>query len=208
VDVLAKYGADILAGGLDVVFCGLNPAASAAGSGHNFSHRNNRFWTVLQPAGFTDVRLRPQDERRLLEYGCGITSPVERPTRRADEISAEEFRTACLALEAKIRCYAPRSVAFLGKRAFSIMMSEPDLDWGRQPTKFAETIAWLLPNPSGLNRAFPLDELVGAYSGLRVALGLRDLSRSSADSGTRLTGGAEEVRERPSKAQAVRRSDA
>jgi double-stranded uracil-DNA glycosylase len=208
VDVLAKYGADILAGGLDVVFCGLNPAASAVRAGYNFASPSNRFWTVLHRAGFTDVRLQPREERRLLKYGCGITSAVERPTRRADEISAEELRTACLALEAKIRCYAPRSVAFLGKRAFSIMMSEPDLDWGRQPTKFAETIAWLLPNPSGLNRAFPLDELVGAYSGLRVALGLRDLSRSSADSGTRLTGGAEEVRERPSKAQAVRRSDA
>ena len=129
-DVLAKYGADILAGGLDVVFCGLNPAASAVRAGYNFASPSNRFWTVLHRAGFTDVRLQPREERRLLKYGCGITSAVERPTRRADEISAEEFRTACLALEAKIRCYAPRSVAFLGKRAFSIMMSEPDLDWG------------------------------------------------------------------------------
>src|ERR1700704_5082107 len=59
---LIRYQPDILARGLDVIFCGLNPAASAAGSGHNFSHRNNRFWTVLQLAGFTDVRLRPQDE--------------------------------------------------------------------------------------------------------------------------------------------------
>ena len=69
-----------------MIFCGLNPAASAAGSGHNFSHRNNRFWTVLQLAGFTDVRLRPQDERRLLEYGCGITAVVGFVDREGDRI--------------------------------------------------------------------------------------------------------------------------
>jgi double-stranded uracil-DNA glycosylase len=205
---LEKYKADILAGGLNVVFCGLNPAASAVRAGYNFSSASNRFWTVLHRAGFTDVRLQPREERRLPAYGCGITAAVERPTRRADEVSAEEFRTARLALEAKIQRYAPRSVAFLGKRAFSIMMSEPDLNWGRQPTKFAGTMAWLLPNPSGLNRGFALNELVDAYSGLRVALGLPDLSRSSGDSGTRPAGGAEDVRQRPSKAQAIQRSGA
>jgi mismatch-specific thymine-DNA glycosylase len=62
---------DILAAGLEVVFCGLNPATTAAAAGHNFSSRSNRFWTVLHLAGFTDVRLQPHEERRLLDYGCG-----------------------------------------------------------------------------------------------------------------------------------------
>src|SRR5712691_9592701 len=91
---LIRYQPDILARGLDVIFCGLNPAASAAVAGHNFSNRSNRFWAVLHLAGFTDVRLEPQDERRLLEYGCGITTVVRRPTKRADEVSPEEFRQA------------------------------------------------------------------------------------------------------------------
>jgi TDG/mug DNA glycosylase family protein len=167
---LIRYQPDILARGLDVIFCGLNPAASAAGSGHNFSHRNNRFWTVLQLAGFTDVRLRPQDERRLLEYGCGITAVVGRPTKRADEVLPEEFLKARLGFETKIRLYAPRSIAFLGKRALSTMIGQPDVEWGRQPTEFAGTMAWVLPNPSGLNRSFSLDALVAAYSEFRTAL--------------------------------------
>jgi TDG/mug DNA glycosylase family protein len=167
---LIRYQPDILARGLDVIFCGLNPAASAAGSGHNFSHRNNRFWTVLQLAGFTDVRLRPQDERRLLEYGCGITAVVGRPTKRADEVLPEEFLKARLGFETKIRLYAPRSIAFLGKRALSTMIGLPDAKWGRQPTEFAGTMAWVLPNPSGLNRSFSLDALVAAYSEFRTAL--------------------------------------
>jgi TDG/mug DNA glycosylase family protein len=159
---LISYELDILARGLDVIFCGLNPASSAAVAGHNFSNGTNRFWTVLHLAGFTDVRLQPRDELRLLEYGCGITAVVRRPTKRAAEVSPEEFRQARLGFEAKMRHYAPRSIAFLGKRALSAMIGRPDLDWGRLPTEFAGTMAWLLPNPSGLNRGFTRDALASS----------------------------------------------
>ena len=166
----STYDSDILAKGLDVIFCGLNPASSAVVAGHNFSNRNNRFWPVLHLAGFTDLRIQPQDERRLLDYGCGITAVVRRPTRKAAEVSPEEFRRARVGFEAKMRRYAPRSIAFLGKRALSIMIGRPVLEWGRQPLAFARTTAWILPNPSGLNRSFTLDALVSAYSELRLEL--------------------------------------
>jgi double-stranded uracil-DNA glycosylase len=167
---LSNYESDILAKGLDVIFCGLNPASSAAVAGHNFSNGSNRFWTVLHLAGFTNVRLQPQDERRLLEYGCGITAVVRRPTKRAAEVSREEFRQARLGFEAKMQQYAPRSIAFLGKRALSAMIGRPDVDWGRFSSEFAGTMAWILPNPSGLNRGFTLDALVSAYVEFRIAL--------------------------------------
>ena len=167
---MIRYEPDILACGLDVIFCGLNPASSAAADGYNFSNRSNRFWPVLHLAGFTDVRLQPQDQRRLLEYGCGITAVVRRPTKRADEIVPEEFRRARPEFEAKMRRYAPRAIAFLGKRALSVITGRSDVGWGRYPPGFAETMAWVLPNPSGLNRGFALEALVGAYSELRIAL--------------------------------------
>ena len=167
---LSRYEPDILARDLDVIFCGMNPATTAAAAGHNFSSRSNRFWTVLHLAGFTDVRLQPHEERRLLEYQCGLTAVVGRPTRRAIDVPPSEFRKARPGFEAKIRRYAPRSVAFLGKRAFSAMMDQPDIAWGIYPAEFAGTTAWLLPNPSGLNKAFTLEALVEAYSDLQVAL--------------------------------------
>jgi TDG/mug DNA glycosylase family protein len=167
---LTGYKPDILARNLDVIFCGLNPAMSAAAAGHNFSNGSNRFWSVLHLAGFTDVRLQPQDEHRLLSYGCGITAVVRRPTTRASEIPPEEFRQARRGFEARMRRYAPRSIAFLGKRALSAMTGCPDLDWGRYPVEFAGTMAWILPNPSGLNRNFTLSALVSAYEELRIAL--------------------------------------
>lgn len=167
---LINYDPDILAGDLDVIFCGINPALSAAVAGHNFSNRSNRFWPVLHRAGFTAVRLQPQDERCLLDYRCGITAVVPRLTNRAQDIPAEEFRHIQHAFEAKMRQYAPGAIAFLGKRAFSIMIGQPTVAWGRQPSKFAETTAWILPNPSGRNRSFTFDALVSAYAELRLAV--------------------------------------
>ena len=166
---LTTYEPDILTRGLDAFFCGLNPASAAAAS-HNFSSRSNRLWKVLHRAGLTDVPLQAQEERRLLDYSCRITALVGRPTQRADEVPLDEFKAARVEFKAKIRRYAPRSIAFLGKRAVSAMIGQPVLDWGRLPREFAGTTAWILPNPSGLNRNFTLDALVAAYTEFRITL--------------------------------------
>jgi TDG/mug DNA glycosylase family protein len=110
---------DILAADLEVVFCGLNLATTAAAAGHNFSSRSNRFWTVLHLAGFTDVRLQPHEERRLLDFGCGLTL-LSSTDQRGGRLTCRrtKFRKARPGFEAKIWRYAPRLIAFLGKRAF------------------------------------------------------------------------------------------
>jgi TDG/mug DNA glycosylase family protein len=167
---MSAYDPNILVPGLDVVFCGLNPGASAVRSGHSFSNPSNRFWPVLHLAGFTPVRLRPEEERRLLDYGCGITAVVERATVRADEVPLEEFRRAGPTFERKIRAFRPRCVAFLGKRAIAAIGGKADILWGRQPEPFADAMAWVLPNPSGLNRAFTMPMLIEAYAALRATL--------------------------------------
>lgn len=177
----SRYEPDILGVGLDIIFCGLNPAASAVADGHNFSHPNNRFWSVLHLAGFTDTRLRPEEERRLLGYGCGITTVVRRPTRRAGEVSSEEFRTARPGLEATIRRHAPRAVGFLGKHALATMLGKREIEWGAYGPGFADTPTWVLPNPSGLNKAFTLGALVRAYSEPRAALAQGQLRPPSND---------------------------
>lgn len=151
---MATYEPDILAEHLKVVFCGINPATAAAAAGHNFSNSTSRFWTALHLAGFTNRRLRPHEECHLLAYSCGITAAVGRPTRRADDIAPAEFVAAGLGFEAKMRRYAPRSIASLGKRAVSAMLGQPELPWGRLPGEFAGTTAWILPNPSGSTGAF------------------------------------------------------
>jgi TDG/mug DNA glycosylase family protein len=158
---------DVLAVGLSVVFCGLNPALTAQRDGHNFSSPSNRFWRVLHLAGFTPRLLRAQEEEQLLLYGCGITAAVSRATRSADELAVNDYVAAAPELEAKIRKISPANLAFLGKAAFAAISGRGDRDWGEQKEVFAGARTWVLPNPSGLNRAFDLDRLTGHYRDLR-----------------------------------------
>jgi TDG/mug DNA glycosylase family protein len=161
---------DVLSAGLRVVFCGLNPALTAERDGHNFSSPSNRFWRVLHLADFTPRLLRAEEEQELLAYGCGITAAVSRATRSAAELTADDYVTAAPELEEKISRISPDNLAFLGKAAFAAISGRGDCDWGRQNEVFAGARTWVLPNPSGLNRAFNLERLTGHYRDLRSKL--------------------------------------
>jgi TDG/mug DNA glycosylase family protein len=161
---------DILAKNLSVVFCGINPGRTAAVAGRHFVSGTNRFWRVLHLAGFTPQMIRPDNDRAILKYGYGLTTAVARPTRSASELSRGELARAGAALERKIATCKPRHVAFLGKMAYAAIAKNPKLEWGPQPAPFAGAAVWVLPNPSGLNRAFTLDALVAAYREMRVII--------------------------------------
>ncbi|WP_322973333.1 uracil-DNA glycosylase family protein [Actinacidiphila soli] len=38
---------DVVAGGLQILFCGINPGVLSAATGHHFARPGNRFWPVL-----------------------------------------------------------------------------------------------------------------------------------------------------------------
>lgn len=160
---------DILAERLAVIFCGINPGLLAAAQGHHFAGRGNRFWRTLHLAGFTPSQLRPEDDRTLLQYHCGLTTVVERPTARADQLSQEEFKAAAEGFENKIRRYAPRYVAFLGKAGYCALSGQREVAWGLQPQALGDIAVWVLPNPSGRNLAFTQEQLVEAYGQLYCA---------------------------------------
>jgi TDG/mug DNA glycosylase family protein len=161
---------DIIGEGLTVIFCGINPGMTAAVAGHHFVSRSNRFWRVIHLSGFTPEEILPENDRKILQHRCGLTTVVERPTARAEELSAKEFAAAAAKFERKITRYAPRFVAFLGKAAYSALSDRRDIAWGSQTAAFGGAAVWVLPNPSGRNRAFSLDQLVGAYRELYQAV--------------------------------------
>ncbi|MGY2339405.1 G/U mismatch-specific DNA glycosylase [Pseudomonas sp. SDO5532_S415] len=161
---------DILAERLAVVFCGINPGVMAAAQGHHFAGRGNRFWRTLHLAGFTPEQMRPEQDRTILQYQCGLTTVVERPTACADQLSQHEFIAAAAEFEGKIARHAPRFVAFLGKAAYAALSGQRDVAWGLQARTFGHASVWVLPNPSGRNRAFTLDQLVDAYRQLRLTI--------------------------------------
>ncbi|HXO99815.1 MAG TPA: G/U mismatch-specific DNA glycosylase [Luteibacter sp.] len=166
---MAESLPDIIAGNLPVLFCGINPGMQAATTGHHFAGRSNRFWRTLHLAGFTPEQILAENDRTLLQYGCGLTTVVERATAGADELSRQEFIDSAAAFEAKIARYTPRFVAFLGKVAYATLSGRRDITWGLQPAPMATSSVWVLPNPSGRNLSFTLDMLVTAYGELCVA---------------------------------------
>jgi double-stranded uracil-DNA glycosylase len=161
---------DILAPNLREVFCGINPGLKSAMLGHHFAGRGNRFWKTIFLAGFTGEQIAPENGEIILAHGCGLTTAVKRPTSRADELSTHEFERAASGLSTKIAYYSPRYVAFLGKPAFAAIFDRKSVSWGKQDALLGGSKTWVLPNPSGLNRSFGLDQLVRAYTELRIAV--------------------------------------
>jgi double-stranded uracil-DNA glycosylase len=164
---------DVISTSLNVVFCGINPGMRSAAVGLHFANRSNRFWRVLHLAGFTTKQLEPEEASLLLDFGCGITSAVARPTVSATDLSRADYIAARPVFECKIAKYRPRYLAFLGKPACSVFLNQRNLSWGLQLTTLGGSAVWVLPNPSGLNRAFTIGMLTDAYRELFAAVALR-----------------------------------
>jgi TDG/mug DNA glycosylase family protein len=125
---------DVISTSLNVVFCGINPGMGSAAVGLHFANRSNRFWRVLHLAGFTARQLEPEEARLLLDYGCGITSAVARPTVSAADLSRADYIAARPVFERTIAKYRPRYLAFLWKPASSVFLDQRNLLWGLQQT--------------------------------------------------------------------------
>ena len=165
---------DLIAPNLKVLFCGINPGLYSGATGHHFAYPGNRFWPALALAGFTPRQLEPYEEERLLDYGYGITNFVERATARASDLRPDEFIEGRARLAEKAARYRPNYLAILGIGAFRKAFGRRKVELGLQPEKLHETRIWLLPNPSGLNAHYQLDDLARLLKELKEAAEIDD----------------------------------
>jgi TDG/mug DNA glycosylase family protein len=142
---------DVIAPGLNVLFCGINPGLYSGAVGHHFARPGNRFWPTLHGAGFTPRLFTGFEDRQLLALGYGITNLVARTTATADELSNEELVAGGKLLRRKVLRYHPRFLAVVGFTAYRIAFDNRKALGGRQPEPIGGTSVWVLPNPSGLN---------------------------------------------------------
>src|SRR4051812_17084980 len=105
---------DLIAPGLEILFVGINPGLKSARVGHYYAGPGNLFWRCLFESGLTPVRLVPAEDRRLLEFGIGITDCVARPSRSAAEVTPAEFSAGAPRLAEKVARFQPRIVCFNG----------------------------------------------------------------------------------------------
>lgn len=160
---------DVVADGLRVLFCGINPGLMTAATGHHFARPGNRFWPVLHTSGFTPRRLQPSEQHELLGYGLGITNVVARASARADELSDEEYREGGRILAEKVARLRPRWLAVAGVTAYRVAFGDKRARIGPQERAIGTTRIWALPNPSGLNAHWTLATMAEEYGRLRTA---------------------------------------
>ena len=158
---------DVIAPGLEVLFCGINPGLYSGLAGHHFARPGNRFWPALFASGFTNRLLRPQEEHELLKQGYGITNLVERTTLASAELTREELQAGEVILRRKVNRYLPRVVAILGVSAYRIAFDCPKAKVGPQVESMAGAMVWVLPNPSGLNAHFTPKTLARVFRQFR-----------------------------------------
>lgn len=169
-DAINRTTEDLIDYNLKVLFCGINPGMWSGATGFHFAKPGNRFWKALHFSGFSDRVLHPSEEHELLENGYGITSFCKRTTARANELSNEEIVLGGKNLVKKIEKFKPHFLAVLGIGAYRTAFSEPKAKLGLQVNQIGTTKIWLLPNPSGLNAHYQLDDLAKIFSELKQAI--------------------------------------
>ena len=162
--------ADLIAPGLRVLFCGINPGLYTAAIGHHFGRPGNRFWPALHRSGFTPRQLAPWEEADLLGLGLGITNLVARTTAAASELSSAELHDGGSLLVDKLEEYRPNWLAMLGLGSYRAAFGRTTAAMGAQSERLGPSRVWLLPNPSGLNAHYRLNDLAAEFGRLRESI--------------------------------------
>ena len=147
---------DIVAKDLRILLVAINPAPLSLFAGQHFATPRNPFWDLLYAAGLTTRRLQPGEAPHLLSGGIGLTSMVHRATRTAAELSRTELRAGAASLARLVTRLRPRAVALLGLTLFPIVFPDAhEPGPGLKLVSLSGAAVFVLPNPSGRNRAYP-----------------------------------------------------
>jgi double-stranded uracil-DNA glycosylase len=141
---------DYLRKGMKLVIVGCNPSESSVRTGHYYSGRNNIFWPVLHKSGVIPEPLEYGDDRRIIEFGIGLTDLVKRPTRGVDELTREDYAEGRIVLSQKLGEFAPRVIAFNGKVVYE-QFAQRKCKFGIQKELLYGARVYVLPSSSGEN---------------------------------------------------------
>lgn len=145
---------DTVGPNMRLLICGLNPSPYSAEVGVGFGRPGNRFWPAARTAGLVAT---PDNDpfAALLADGVGMTDLVKRVTRRADELSSDEYRLGLARVERLVRWLEPRAVCFVGLAGWRSAVDRRATA-GVQDRRIGGRPVYLMASTSGLNaRATP-----------------------------------------------------
>jgi double-stranded uracil-DNA glycosylase len=163
---------DVLAPGLHVVFCGINPGRWSATAGAHFANPRNDFWRLLHDAGFTPRLLAPAEQSELPALGYGVTNAASRTTPGSGDLRRSDFAGAAERLAGIADELRPEWIAFVGKEAYRGAFGTR-AELGEQERRLGDTRLFVLPSTSPANAAVPYSERLRWFRELANAAGAR-----------------------------------
>ena len=133
---------------MKLVIVGCNPTESSVRVGHYYAGRGNQFWPIMYESGVIPEPITYEDDRRILEFGIGMTDLVKRPTRAPEEIERQEFAEGRVLLAQKLEDLKPRVVAFNGKMVYEKFTGRL-CKLGLQKEKLYGASVFVLPSTAG-----------------------------------------------------------
>jgi len=143
---------DVLEKDLKVVFCGTAVGDRSAARKAYYAGIGNKFYGVIHEIGLTPRKLKPDEYSSLPKYGIGLTDLVK--TKHGTDRSLGNPDFNCEELSRKIETYAPKILAFNGKKAAEIFLARKVDRYGLQPEKVKDTLIFVLPSTSGAASGF------------------------------------------------------
>lgn len=159
---------DFVGPNMRLLICGLNPSLGSADAGVGFYRAGNRFWPAAIQAGIVS---RDRDPGHALRHhGLGMTDMVKRATRRADELSADEYRDGLERLTQLVRWLQPHAVCMVGLAGWRAAVNRK-ASRGWQAETVGERPVYVMPSTSGLNAHDTIDSLAGHLRAASAGVG-------------------------------------
>jgi mismatch-specific thymine-DNA glycosylase len=141
---------DYLRKGMKLVIVGCNPSESSVRVGHYYAGRGNQFWPMLFESGVVPEPFDYHDDKRVIEFGVGLTDLVKKPTKGVEDLNRADFAEGRIILSQKLEEYTPRVVAFNGKLTYE-QFSQRKCHYGLQKVLLYGACVYVLPSTSGQN---------------------------------------------------------
>jgi TDG/mug DNA glycosylase family protein len=169
---------DCIRPGVRVLLVGINPGIRSAITRHHFAGYSNRFWKLLFESGLVPEPITAQEDRRLPEWGFGVTNVIARPSPGIDSLTRTEYLEGWKVLATKVRRYRPEYLALVGVTLYRTVL--PLLDQNR-PRTISRALGlqahevhgariFVLPNPSGRNANYTYGEMLAVYKELSALI--------------------------------------
>src|ERR1700691_3721779 len=139
---------DLLAPGLDIVFCGTAPGTVSAQRKQYYAHPQNKFWRALHNVRLTPRLLQPSEYETLLTYRIGLTDIAKHVSGMDNQLPRGSLGKDAIAdLRARIGKYKPKILAFTSLTG-GRKLAGSAAPLGRQSVMIGQTEVWILPSPS------------------------------------------------------------